>query len=76
VLSIKDARSVKVAFFFAILFGAIGSGYLLYARRQYDALFAVFGVALCVFPYFVDSAWATVVVGALLMGAPFVVRRL
>jgi hypothetical protein len=62
--------------FFGILFGAIGSGYLLYAKRQYDGLFAIIGFALLIFPYFVSSATATFVIGALLCVAPFAIRRL
>ena len=60
---------------FGILFGAIGSGYLLYAKRQYDGLFAITGFALMIFPYFVSSALATLIVGALLCAAPFAIRR-
>lgn len=62
--------------FYGILFGAIGSGYLLYAKRQYDGLFAIIGFALLIFPYFVSSALATFVIGALLCVAPFAIRRL
>jgi drug/metabolite transporter (DMT)-like permease len=59
-----------------IVFGAIGSGYMLYAKRQFDALFAVVGFALIVFPYFVSNAWATLAIGAALCAAPFAIRRL
>ena len=62
--------------FFGLLFGAVGSGYLLYAKKQYDGLFAIVGFALIIFPYFVDSAAATFVIGALLCVAPFAIRRL
>jgi hypothetical protein len=65
-----------MTFFFGLLFGAIGSGYLLYAKRQYDGLMAIFGFALIVFPYFVDSAVMTFIIGALLAAAPFAIRRL
>jgi hypothetical protein len=61
--------------FFGVLFGAIGSGYLLYAKRQYDALFAIIGFALLIFPYFVDSVVATFVIGAVLCAAPFAIRK-
>jgi hypothetical protein len=61
--------------FFGLLFGAIGSGYLLYARRQFDGMFAIIGFLLVVFPYCVDSAIATLVIGALLCAAPFAIRR-
>ena len=64
-----------MALFFNILFGAIGGGYLLYAKRQYSARFAIFGILLAVFPYFVDSAIATLLVGAALAAAPFVMEK-
>lgn len=60
---------------FGVLFGAIGSGYLLYAKKQYDGLFAIIGFALVIFPYFVSSAIATLVIGALLCAAPFAIRQ-
>jgi hypothetical protein len=61
---------------FGLLFGAIGSGYLLYAKKQYDGLFAIAGFALVIFPYFIESAALTFVVGALLCVAPFAIRQL
>jgi hypothetical protein len=60
---------------FGVLFGAIGSGYLLYAKRQYDGLYAITGFALMVFPYFVSNAIATFVIGAVLCAAPFAIRH-
>lgn len=61
---------------FGLLFGAVGSGYLLYAKKQYDGLFAIAGFALIIFPYFVDSALLTFIIGALLCVAPFGIRQL
>jgi len=61
--------------FFGLLFGAIGTGYLVYAKRQYDGVVAVTAILLMVFPYFVSSAWATFIIGALLSALPFVIRR-
>ena len=60
---------------FGVLFGAIGSGYLLYAKKQYDGLFAIIGFVLVIFPYFVSSAIATLVIGAVLCAAPFAIRQ-
>ncbi len=62
--------------FLGMLFGAVGSGYLIYGKRQYSALFAITGVLLVVYPYFVSSVLATLLIGALLIAAPFVVQRL
>ncbi len=64
-----------MTFFFGLIFGAVGTGYLIYARRQYDGLLAVTGFLLMVFPYFVSGVFATLVIGALLCAAPFAIRR-
>jgi hypothetical protein len=56
-----------------ILTGAIGVGYFIYGKRQTKFVPLLAGMALCVYPYFVDSVWWLVVIGAALMAAPFVV---
>jgi len=53
-----------------LLFGSIGLGYFIYGRRQKNALVRYSGVALMVFPYFVEGHWATLAVGLMLMFAP------
>ena len=65
-----------MSFFLALLFGAVGSGYLVYAKKQYSGRFAIFGILLVVFPYFVSNALATLVVGAVLAAAPFVMEKM
>jgi hypothetical protein len=57
----------------SVIFGAFGSGYFVYGKKQghLSALFC--GLALCVFPWFVESTLMTLVVGVLLMIAPFVI---
>jgi hypothetical protein len=57
-----------------MLFGAVGLGYLAYARRQRAPVPLVCGVALVAFPYFVSNAWAMVLVGAALVALPWLVR--
>ncbi len=52
---------------FGVLFGVIGSAYLVYGKRQYEPWFLVVGLALIVFPYFVSSALLTALVGLLLV---------
>ncbi|MCU1348742.1 MAG: hypothetical protein JWO56_1772 [Acidobacteria bacterium] len=58
-----------------LLFGGIGSGYMIYAKRQYSAVFAIAGAALIIYPYFFTSAAAIVLIGALLAAAPFAWQR-
>jgi hypothetical protein len=54
-----------------ILTGAIGMGYFIYGRRQTKFAPLLAGMALCVYPYFVDSVPWLVVIGAALMVVPF-----
>jgi hypothetical protein len=65
-----------VGFFLGILFGAVGTGYLVYAKRQYSALFAITGFALVIYPYFFTNTLAVVLIGAALCAAPFVIQRM
>ena len=57
-----------------MLFGAIGVGYFIYGKRQSALVPLVCGLLLMVFPYFFSSAWALVLVGAVLMAIPYFVR--
>jgi hypothetical protein len=56
-----------------ILTGAIGTGYFMYGKRQTKFAPLLAGMALCVYPYFVDSTLWLIVIGGALMAAPFVV---
>jgi predicted cobalt transporter CbtA len=44
-----------------------------YGKRQTKFVPLLAGMALCVYPYFVDSALWLVVIGAVLLAAPFVI---
>ncbi len=57
-----------------LLFSSIGLGYFIYGKRQQAPVPLLCGLALMVFPYFVSSAWAVVLVGAGLMAIPYFVR--
>lgn len=59
-----------------LVFGAIGSAYLIYAKRQFSALFAITGFLLVIFPYFVSNGILTLLLGAVFCAAPFVILRL
>jgi hypothetical protein len=64
-----------VAFILDLLFGAIGSGYLVYAKRQHSATFVIAGALLVIFPYFIDSVIGTLIIGAVIAAAPFAIER-
>ena len=57
-----------------VVFGSIGLGYFVYGKRQSAPVPLVCGIALMIYPYFVASTWATVLVGGALMAVPFFIR--
>jgi hypothetical protein len=61
------------AFIAAVFFGIIGSGYFLYGRKAHNAVALGAGVALCIFPYFIDSFLWTMIIGTVLVALPFLV---
>lgn len=60
--------------FTGLIFGSIGLGYIVYGRKQTDGVALLAGVGLCVFPYFTDNLWLSILVGGLLVLLPWVVR--
>jgi multisubunit Na+/H+ antiporter MnhC subunit len=54
-----------------ILTGAIGLAYFIYGKRQARFAPLLAGLALCVYPYFVDSVPWSLVIGAALVAVPF-----
>ena len=56
--------------FLGIIFGAIGTAYFVWGKKQHDALFLVAGVVLAVYPYFVDNVWLVLLIGAAVAGFP------
>jgi hypothetical protein len=59
----------------SILFGSIGSGYVLYGTKQRQVVPLLIGLALCVYPYCLSNGSAIVVVGLILTAVPWF-RRL
>ena len=58
-----------------VLFGSLGAGYCLYARKQGAVLPGVCGVALIVLPYFLSNVYVLVLVCLGFAAAPFLIRR-
>lgn len=56
--------------FLGLLFGAIGTIYFLYGKKQHDALFLVVGVALAIYPYFFENVLVVLLIGAALSAIP------
>jgi hypothetical protein len=58
-----------------LLFSSVGVGFLLYGKRQRSVVPLLCGLALCIYPYFVANAIATVVVGIALVSIPYFFRK-
>jgi hypothetical protein len=60
-------------FVFGIFAGAVGVAYIVYGRRQTKFVPVIAGVLLCIYPYFVDGWLWLGVIGAILLGVPFII---
>ncbi len=61
-------------FFWGIMFGAIGSGYFIYGKKQQAIVPLCVGVALCVFPYFISNTFLILLVGFILTILPYFLK--
>jgi hypothetical protein len=57
-----------------ILLGSIGAAHFVYGKRQQQIVPMLAGVALCVYPYFVSHPVVMIVIGAVLVAVPWIVR--
>ncbi len=55
-----------------MLFSTIGVGYFMYGKRAERPVTLVCGVVLAIFPWFVANLAALIVIGVVLLAAPFV----
>jgi len=62
-------------FVWSIVFGIIGMGYFSFGRKQEKNIFLISGIALMLFPYFVDGLTLTITIGITLCVLPFVALK-
>ncbi|MEW6713177.1 MAG: hypothetical protein AB1403_25375 [Candidatus Riflebacteria bacterium] len=74
----KEAKKAKdgsddgfYSLFLSMLWGAIGTGFFIYGKKQSAALFLLCGIGLCVFPFFVGDPLISLVLGLIMCIAPF-----
>jgi hypothetical protein len=53
-----------------LLFGAIGTVYLIYGKKQHDPMYLVFGFLLCIYSYLFSNVVLILVIGAALIAVP------
>lgn len=54
-----------------LLFGAVGSVYMIYGKRIQDPMYLVIGFALVIYPYFFSNVLVVIVVGVVLALIPY-----
>jgi hypothetical protein len=60
--------------FVGLITGLFGMGYFVYGKKQNMFMPMIAGGALCIYPYFVDSLWLSILIGVVLVVIPFVWR--
>ena len=53
--------------------GVFGMAYFIYGKKQQKFTPMIAGALLCVYPYFVESALWSLVIGVALLASPFVI---
>jgi len=65
-------RYIMETFVWGIVFGIIGMGYFSFGKKRDNTVFLLSGIALMVFPYFVEGLSLNIIVGVILVILPFV----
>lgn len=53
-----------------LIFGSIGLGYFMYGRKRANPTVRYVGLALMIYPYFIENVYANLAVGLVLMVLP------
>jgi hypothetical protein len=66
--------SFETWLFIGLFTGVIGMAYFVYGKKQSKPVPLVAGLALMIYPYFIDSLAWTLAIGAVLIAIPFIYR--
>lgn len=70
-LALPAGMSFGATFFWATLFGLVGTFYFLYGKKNEKYPFIFAGIVMGVYPLFATKTWSVILVGLALMAAPF-----
>ncbi len=68
-------RDPSLSIVAVVVFGAVGTGYFVYGKKQGNLWALLAGIGLCVFPYFISDFFIQLVVGTVLLALPFLARE-
>ena len=57
-----------------VLFGSLGAGYCMYARKQRAPVPGICGATLILLPYFLPNTYLLVAIGLVVAAAPFFIK--
>jgi len=60
--------------FLGVIFGAVGTGYIVYGRKQRKGIALLSGVILCAIPWFISNNILLTAAGIAVAALPFVLR--
>jgi hypothetical protein len=63
--------STPAQLFWGIMFGAVGSAFFIYGKKQGAFISLGVGVILCILPYLITNIYLMLLVGFLLMMVPY-----
>ncbi len=66
--------SFEVWLMISVVTGAFGLAYFVYGKKQSKIVPLASGIALMVYPYFIDSLLWSIVIGVVLLAVPFVIE--
>ncbi|CAM4080447.1 amino acid transport protein [Acinetobacter pragensis] len=62
------------ALLLSVIFSSVGLGYFIYGKKQQQSVPLICGLALMIYPYFIDSAALMSAIGILLIAVPRFIR--
>ena len=65
----------RMTLFLCLLFGAVGTVYLIVGRKEHDPMYLVVGFALIIYPYFFSNVLLVVGIGIVLSVIPYAHSR-
>jgi hypothetical protein len=61
--------------FLGLIFGAVGTVYLILGKKEHDALYLIVGFLLIIYPYIFSNVIVIVLIGLLLSVIPYAHRK-
>lgn len=60
--------------FWSFIIGTIGLGYFIFGKKGSNIVALISGIIMMGYPYFVTNIWISILIGLLLIVAPFIIN--